>query len=540
MILAAGRAAAADSIRLKLSRSVELKDIGVRIRPFDGCLQTPPPPAEAVHYTMRPSGEQLEAYTPLDLWRSSQNWAYFVSRPVRISVVEARDLPPSELRLINNQHVRMADWQAAQAQQQAPLEWDEKTVDAWLAAFVGHTVAERQELKKKIGGSRVTRVLFTGQRAARLQGYVLAPRFGETPLLVLFSFPAGPEIRMLDSTIDRCLSSLTRTRKTAGASGPAERFQGEASNRKQRSPQFEQTRQRVIRNLRNLSDWWYVETENYVLAANLEKRQRRLVLTMQKDIEAIRAAYSALFPAHVEVDAVSVVRVFNTREEYEVYVGPRLKWTGGVWMPGKEELVIAPSVRGRRRTRDSDVLSVTYHEGFHQYVFYALNKYMLPAWADEGHASLFEACKMTHHNKRVEIHENEDRLATFKLLLKDPKRIELQRLMEMTRRDFYANADGDAEAAMTRRRENYALSWALVYFLRKAGPLYRNRRYTEVCPRMVKALVDSRGNTKAATAAALDAVDAEQLRADFLKFWRSSGMRGRAERHSIFAAPTER
>ena len=61
---------------------------------------------------------------------------------------------------------------------------------------------------------------------------------------------------------------------------------------------------------------------------------------LRREIERARNCFMSWFPPQVRINEVSVVRIFNDRDEYTRYVGGEMEWTGGVWQPARRELVI--------------------------------------------------------------------------------------------------------------------------------------------------------------------------------------------------------
>jgi len=300
------------------------------------------------------------------------------------------------------------------------------------------------------------------------------------------------------------------------------------------NPAYLAARERVIQNIRNLKDWWYIELPDYILTSNMETRNRRLVTMIQEDIETLRAAYQAFIPPRAEINDVSVVRVFRDRAEYLNYIPKDMQWSAGIWMPMKKELVISPlevsqTSEGRRLT-----LLVVYHEAFHQYIFYALGGRELPVWFDEGHAALFEGSDIDAHRKTVKIVEEPLRVGPFLARLKEGRPLNLGTFLKLDHGQFYSrNTETMAD--------NYATAYALVYFLRKACPQYPGRGYDTICSKLLEAaMANNSPDPGASTTKAMEGIDLQQLERDLTDFWKSPTRRHRAERATAFgeaAAP---
>ncbi|MHC5211588.1 MAG: hypothetical protein ACYTG2_12780 [Planctomycetota bacterium] len=130
--------------------------------------------------------------------------------------------------------------------------------------------------------------------------------------------------------------------------------------------------------------WDSLRTARYLFLYNAEKD---FVKDMAEQIEGIREAYETLYPPTKPIEAVSIVRVCNSRDEYQGYGGP--PGTGGYWSPYHKELVMFDQ---RPRT---DTLGVMNHEAFHQYIYYFYGELSPHSWYNEGQGDYFAGAKMT-------------------------------------------------------------------------------------------------------------------------------------------------
>ena len=86
---------------------------------------------------------------------------------------------------------------------------------------------------------------------------------------------------------------------------------------------------------------------------------------------------------------MNVARIFNERDDYIAYVGKDKEFSAGLWMPSKKELVISPVPRGDQDYQKTEQLKTIRHEGFHQYLHYALDEVQVSVWFNEGNATFF-------------------------------------------------------------------------------------------------------------------------------------------------------
>lgn len=75
----------------------------------------------------------------------------------------------------------------------------------------------------------------------------------------------------------------------------------------------------MIQSIRNFRDWWYVETDNYIFVSN--QTDRRAMTRLRTELENAREVFADYFPLKIPLQSVSVVRIFNKRDQYKEYVG---------------------------------------------------------------------------------------------------------------------------------------------------------------------------------------------------------------------------
>ena len=226
-----------------------------------------------------------------------------------------------------------------------------------------------------------------------------------------------------------------------------------------------------------------------------------------------------MVPPSAPISNISVIRIFESGADYLRYVGPDNAWTGGLWMPSRQELIIRPSPHGSTHDQRRHALAVAYHEGFHQHAFYALGRQVIPPWFDEGHAELFETVDI--RDSTMTLPENPDAAAIVENILANGAP-PIPALLTMDHAAFYDRDD-------TRRQANYALAWALVYYLRKGAAAERPARYHTICNRFIQALVDG-NDGNAATRQAFEPVNMDRFMDQFTDFWTSRRRRAAAAR----------
>lgn len=522
----------AERVRLSRGSTTDLPAARIRVRPWRGYENTPlqPPRKERLLYSRGQEKREVIAYNPRELWVTRQTLGNFVGPEGRILVLGMTLAPPKELPVLSPQYpfVREEDFDR---HVKPATEFGADALREWVEYLTGRPVVEQTS---KVRGLTLFRPYVQFQLendgdAADVPVYLIQlSRQPQRVLGILFEVDRTKEYTNLVRGVHDVLKSIGKS--TSYHSGDAESHSYSMQSRKfqdreKRSPKYEAARKRVIENLKNLEEWWYVETPNYVICSDLSTRQRRFVRDVQEDLEAARLAYARLLPPKVEIDDVSVVRVMGSREGFLNYIGNNgMRWALGLWVPHRNELVISPFEEAKDRDDREAMMRTVFHEGFHQYVYYALGKHDIPIWLNEGHAMLFEGVEADLRRKSARIREVESRSRALEAVLERERVLHLDRMFAMSTAEFYR------EPGLSR---NYAVAWGLVYFLRKGGEQYEPP-YEHLCDQLFAECVTRNGDWEAASKAVLGSIDVAQLETDLRHFWRDRGARRRAERNDLF------
>jgi hypothetical protein len=531
-------APAAKTPELKFRKVVDLPNINLRIKLMLDCTENPLPPPTVYRFTRRSADTQqvFEMYSPIELWRHSQQAGKWGDKEGNVLLIATVTIPPPK-DLITQKFVSKDDYdKKIEENKTRKIDWNQESLAEWIAFFAGVKSPKLQSIQKhastlqdlvsvELEGypSYSTAYAFRLNRVAT--GQMKAP---ETWFFVEIEMnPAADLNRSRKAIVDEFLQNIS-VAKTASAvdTEPSKTFQNrEAMKTGGKSSEFIASRKQAADSIINMKDWWFVETENYIILSDMKSKYRVMVKDLQSNIEFLRSAYEKALPPRAEIKAVSVVRVFGTPEEYDSYVPNSRRSSIGIWMPNKKELVIKPVEWGNNADQKSRVFSVTYHEAFHQYVHYAMGEIETSVWFNEGYASFFEGA--TIRDNKLLIQENEQRSRALENIVKSGS-VDLQYLVNMTYEEFYDEVDHNSRIV----EENYTLAWALVYYLSKGIAIEPQSPYAGVLGKYADALWTTK-NPKAATKAAFEGIDMAALDKDFVKFWKSSNKRSAALRNRI-------
>ena len=216
--------------------------------------------------------------------------------------------------------------------------------------------------------------------------------------------------------------------------------------------------------------WRALDTENYLIVHH--SKNEPLMQRIGREIEAMRALYTELFPPSGPMDSVCVVRVCRTMDEYFQYGGPPN--TGGYWHPGNEELVFfdysytqktlgedQKKAMGNRKLTNDDSLLVLYHEAFHQYIHYAIGEFSPHDWFNEGYGDYFSGAVLADTTSRVlRIDPSPWRIHLAKDMCEYGEgAVPLATLLKAERAEFYNRSRAGCY---------YAAAWSFVFFLKNS------------------------------------------------------------------------
>ena len=518
----------------RFSSLTELPGAGIRFRMPSHLAETPvPSPAKQLFRVTDTTGTRtVECVSPRELWRHSQTEGMWSDAAgVAFAVARVKTVLPK----VSSQYVPADAAPALLAAAVAPSNWTAEALVNWSEAYAGQPVAATTAIQRPpqsvreawsllMEGGNACAVVFRPYASSAVRR-IDSPHF----LFAWVRVPAGVDSASVATALrDDFLPSVSPLKQVADPAPDADpRFRNRRVwDNATASAELEASRKRVAESIRNLRDWWYADTPHYILLSNLPSRNRQVVRELQTRTERFRELFEQAFPPSAPASAVSVIRVFTTDDEYEAYVGPQYRWTTGVWVAPRRELVARPVRTDLQRGEQERFLGVVAHEAFHQYISATTEPAVPAPWFNEGHAELFGQASI-----------DRDKLAVPESPLHTPlverlaraRAIDAARIMSMSYPQFYAG-NGEVLAA------NYATAWALAYFLHKSAGADQKSQFRGLIPRYRAALtVAQEAGTEPPDA--LAGVDQQALNAEVNAFWSSNARRQAAKKAPLLVCP---
>ena len=485
-------AAPKNRARAAAGRTVTIPECGVRLRMVPDAEPRMLPPLQ-IRATLKSDGTPL--YRAQDLWIHSQLLALWTGEEVT-AMLAAVKFPPLAKPDSLARNGDVSTWRPY------PRIPDDDELCRWVARFSGERVTEIVKLNGY--GDFSWRRLRTGNRGSCL--YFGSGRNNGVNqmffLLLRWHGNAAARERDRNRLADACALSLRMVPRpisaAPGGGSPARPAAANASIYAERLAQAQKS-------IAGMRGWYIRETPNYIFISN--QRSRNDIRRLQSDLEAAREIFRSYFPPVEERACVGVVKLFGRREEYLRYVGAELQWTGGLWNSGTRELLVSPlDPRFDEKTIEKHMREVTLHEGFHQYIFYAANEIGPALWFNEGCAQFFERSAPRRGEVGSLDKATESRLAAAANAAEN----DLERFLLLDHAGFYADHE---------REQNYALAYALMYYLLRGAPANGDTTFAALPGRYLEALRKTR-DLRRAHAVALAGIDTRALAARLKGFWR--------------------
>lgn len=496
---------------VRIGKEVVVEYEGIRIRSLKDCPLQPMPTLERHRFTR--GDEVVEAYEAEKVWFHDQTVAYLSSQGITVYVA-VPTLPAPSVTPIPCFYKGYTQPEHFEKWSSALKEKDDLVIDIipWLEAYVGAKVIPSDEkIKASVISTSITRYELSSIKSARTFLYTVTDKkFPGRTIVVRYDFDRMDDYKKVERVVLGSITSIQffePVKKDAG--DDKKRVTKGTVKNLEYSEKYQQSRQDVINGIKNLPGWWYLETKNFILVANMKRNSE--IDRIQLEAEKIRDVYTKVLPPLVEIDDVSVIRVFGSREDYITYVGEDYRWTVGLWMSSKKELVISPVSWQKGKDRMDSLVRTLYHELFHQYIFYATGGCNPHPWFNEGLAQFFEDVEI--RNPKRYVHDPAKRLQ------EDGHKASIAKFGNIT-----IVKDMWYKIFQSEHRLSYPAVLSYMYFMVKGAPVLKNsNNYFDIPGRYYKALIET-GDPEKANTIAWDGVDLEQFDKDYRNFWNTKSL----------------
>lgn len=508
-----GYAAPGGNESVPLGKNVEVEEFGLKFRAFRDALARPLPTLNRINVKGQ---EQVVAH---EWWIHDQHAGSWGNPLAEVSIARITRPFPEKLKT--------ATVDACEKASPEKEKWSDAEIAKWVEKFTLRKIKSTQVQSTRRIDRKIVRYEFENKNGdSPVYGYTVMTTRAPIRcyyLLFFFSPRVNPNkgmrsaLNAADSLEFQSAAAAKNERSSEMAATTRNSGAGAAAKRNT-TPEYQKSRQQVIDNIRNYPDWWYMETGNFILVSNM--RDQRASRQYAQLIEQSRGVYAAYFPLKKPLKAVSTVRLFKLRQEYVNYVGAGMgSFSIGVWMPLKRELAVSPIDFFNRKQKREMMAGTLVHEGFHQYIHFAIDEKPNAPWFNEGMAEFFEGMN------KGEVRQLEERPEGMKKLIAR-NAVDIPALCKKTLPEFY---EKDKAA------DNYLLAGALMYYCWKGAPVTGHPEYMDIPKRFYDAIIET-GDWRKATAKAWEPVDMAKFTEDFTQFWSSERNHSRAENFDPTAA----
>jgi hypothetical protein len=524
--------ALAETPCLRFIKPVDLPSLGLRVNLMPDSCEMPPFSPQIFLYSAVGGNEKRkeERYQPADLWWHTQQAGRWTGRYENnlVLIRMTHRLPKG----FKDPHVTREVYQerVSGAGAVGGLVQSQDDVRGWMADYTGNRAITGEKVERLsarvdpiirfcLGPADPYRVAYAFRLNRNAEGTSpatwIAAIFEVSPKI-----PMETAMRSVEKEFVASLSFLTIMQPASVVSkSSSATVKGDAG----KSDDLLIARKQAEESIRNMTGWWFLESSRYIVLSNLKGSSKLMVEQLDKAMGTIRVAYARCL-SESQKNSVCVIRMPATPLEYKTYVGPNLEWTGGVWIPDRKEMLIRPVVEGSSQEKRRSLFRLAFHEGFHQYAFYAMDQAHASMWFNEGMAQFFENAVIV--NGRIRIEEDPRALGRVKAVL-EKGGFDLNSVFRISREQFYSTDPSE-------REDNYAMAWAVVYYLKKGFGGDASSPFAGLLENYATAMQVEGKTAEEATESMLKGVDIQRMSLDFRQFWHSLARQSVARRYDPF------
>jgi hypothetical protein len=245
---------------------------------------------------------------------------------------------------------------------------------------------------------------------------------------------------------------------------------------------YEQQLAKAAEDAKKAPGWRALPTpsKKFIIVTNCEKPQ--FIDEVIKRLEGSRIVFEIDYPPPPDFDAVSIVRICGSAEEFHQYGGTG----GGVagWFsPESTELVLYDAVNTDRNA----TYAVVVHESFHQYCHFLFDQAEAHRWFDEGHGDYYGGLEFKTSRPKIttRMPPGLNRLDVIREMVREGSYKPIKDHVNYDHRSWQSQGPTNVSC--------YGQSWSIVYYLRQGaeGNVPRKvwkKEYADIIPNYVRVL----------------------------------------------------
>ncbi len=235
---------------------------------------------------------------------------------------------------------------------------------------------------------------------------------------------------------------------------------------------------------KQFKDWRVIGTPSEQFILKTSSKRGAFIKNVIAHLERSRSLFEDDFPPEkygMKLDAVSIVRVCGTEEEFHQY-GSTERGIVGWFNPSSEELVLFAGEKDKQG--DQLTMGVMTHEAFHQYCHFLFQRSEAHRWFDEGLGDYYIDAKWFQGKiyVRPDLDDPLCQLPGAQQLVREGKMVPLEEHLNFSHRQWQSKGVA-----------SYMQSWSIVYMLRKGAEgkvprKYWKDEYANILPNYVTTL----------------------------------------------------
>jgi hypothetical protein len=245
---------------------------------------------------------------------------------------------------------------------------------------------------------------------------------------------------------------------------------------------YEQQLEKAAVEAKKAPGWRALPTpsKKFIIVTNCEKPQ--FIDEVIERLEGARIVFEIDYPPSPDFDAVSIVRICATAEEFQQY-GNTPRGVAGWFSPTSTELVLYDAVNTDRNM----TYAVVVHESFHQYCHFLFDQAEAHRWFDEGHGDYYGGLEFKTARPKIttRMPAGLNRLDEIRQMVRNDSTKSIEEHVNYDHESWHRQGPSPVSC--------YAQSWAIVYYLRQGaeGNVPRKvwkKEYADIIPSYVRVL----------------------------------------------------